>query len=267
MPKRLIGLLMLGFVLQLQPSTAGAVEPFAVTVTELAQMPSYCQAKYGKDRGNQAINEQWIAIYGGHNWENMHHYCDALKFIIRANRSFGNKADQRYNLEQAQNSIEHLLTVEQTPDWILRPEAYVNLGKVLLSMSRLGRASKGEAVLNFEKAIEIKPDYAPAYAALSDLYVDLGQKSKSIAALEQGLQHAPDTVSLQRRYKQLTGKTFVPPPSSGQAAQTPKPPDAATATPAQQDAPTSGSAPANAAPADMPEKIGVPGNPYCRFCP
>ncbi|MHB1247082.1 MAG: tetratricopeptide repeat protein [Sulfuriferula sp.] len=165
------------------------------------------------------------------------------------------------------NNYNYMLS-HASPGFWMRPEIHTQKGRLLAATK-----SYAEAVSEIEQALKGNPNYAPAYAALSDIYADLGQKSKSVAALEQGLQHAPDTVSLQRRYKQLTGKTFVPPSGAKQAAPPPKSPGAATATPAQQDAPTSSAVPENAAPAaasaptDTPEKIGVPGNPYCRFCP
>jgi len=274
MQKRSVGLFILAFALQLQPFTANALEPFAVTESELALMPPYCQAKYGKDRGNKAITDKWRGIYGDQNWLNQHHYCDALKSIIRANRSVGDKAELAYNLQGAQQSIEHLLAVEQTADWILRPEAHVNLGKIYLRMARLGKVSEGKAVQNFEQAILVKPDYEPAYAALSDFYADKGLKQKALSAIEDGLKHSPDSKMLLRRFRELGGKT---PPSP--LVIKPVVPDETTASPVEQEQLRSGSA-TSALPAEVPDtslpdtsqkqtappKIGSPTNPWCRFC-
>ncbi len=264
------------FMLQLQSHTANAIEPFAVTEGELTQMPEYCQAKYGRDRGNRAIVEKWRGIYGDQNWLNMHHYCDALKFIVRANKSLGNKADLRYDLEQAGHSIEHLLTVEQTPDWILRPEAHVNLGKVYLRLAQFGRGYEGKAIQNFEKAKLIRPDYEPAYSALSDYYAGKGQKQKALNFIEDGLRHSPDSKQLMRRFKALGGKT----PPAPLVVSRPVVPDEANNAPVKQVQPESdgvSSAPLPDLPASSsqpePEKqsypspIGSPSNPWCRFCP
>jgi tetratricopeptide (TPR) repeat protein len=266
----------LALALQFQSHTASALEPFAVTEGELAQMPQYCQAKQGKDRGNQAIIDKWRGIYGDQNWLNMHHYCDALKFIVRANKSLSNKADLRYNLEQAGRGIEHLLTVEQTPDWILRPEAHVNLGKVYLRLAQLGRGSEGKAIQNFEEAKLIQPNYEPAYSALSDYYADKGLKQKALSVIEDGLKQSPDSKQLLRRFKALGGKT----PPAPLIVTRPVVPDEANNSPVKQVQPELESTP-SALPSDMPassskqepEKqtyppnIGSPSNPWCRFCP
>lgn len=271
-----VGVCFLTFVLPFMSSTANAIEPFAVTPGELALMPPYCQAKYGVDRGNRAISDKWRGIYGDQNWMNMHHYCDALKYIVRANRSLSNKANLKYDLVQAAKGIEHLLKAEQTPDWILRPEAEVHLGNIYLRLSQMGQGSEGRAVQAFEQAIAIGPDYAPAYSALSDYYADrkLGQKALNVA--EEGLKHVPDSKPLLRRFKALGGKTPPPPLAIVQ----PVAPNESTDSPVKQTQPQSGDAPGAAAdtpappsPQAQPDEevppahIGSPTNPWCRFCP
>ncbi|GAO34872.1 hypothetical protein SCT_0252 [Sulfuricella sp. T08] len=275
MHKRSVNLFILAFALQLQSFTANALERFAVTESELALMPAYCQAKQGKDRGNRAINDQFRGIYGDQNWLNQHHYCDALKFIIRANRNLGNKAELRYNLEQAQKGIEHMLASEQTPDWILRPEAHVHLGKLYLRMIHLGKGSEGKAIQNFEQAILIQPNYEPAYSALSDFFADKGLKQKAFDVIEEGLKHSPDSKMLLRRFKELGGKT---PPAPLVVTQ-PTAPVEAINSPVKQEPPQLGratnSSPSEAPASSTPEtsqkqttqpKIGSPSNPWCRFC-
>lgn len=276
--KRSVGLFILAFALQLQSFTANALEPW-VTESELALMPPYCQAKLGKDRGNQAIIDKWRGIYGDQNWMNMHHYCDALKFIVRANRSSGNKAamnyNMSYNLGNAQRGIEHMLAYEQTPDWILRPEAHVHLGKIYLRMTLLGKGSEGKAVQNFGQAILIQPDYEPAYSALSDFYAGKGLKQKALNVIEEGLKHSPDSKRLLRRFKELGGKT---PPAPLVVAQ-PAAPAEAINSPVKQEQPqlgnTTSSSPSDVPASSSPEasqkqttpsKVGSPSNPWCRFC-
>lgn len=273
MQKHLICIFMLALVLQLQPITATALEPYAAKENELALMPSYCQAKLGKDRGNQAISNKWGAIYGV-DWGNMHHYCDALKFIIRADRSIRNKADLGFNLQNAAFSIEHLLTSEQTPDWILRSEAHVKLGEVILRMAKIGKASEGKAIQNFQQAIIIQPNYEPAYSALSDFYVNKGLKQKALNTVEEGLKNIPDSKILLRRFKELGGKT---PPAPVVVTQQTAPNGAANSPVKQEQAGSATSSspsdvPASSSPETSqeqatPSKIGSPSNPWCRFCP
>lgn len=272
--KRPVGLFILAFALQLQPFTANALEPFAVTESELALMPPYCQAKYGKDQGNKAISDKWRGIYGDKNWGNMHHYCDALKFIVRANRSLGNKHELGYNLQQAQRGIEHMLAFEQTPDWLLRPEALVHLGKTYLRLERFIKGSEGKAVHNFGQAILIQPDYEPAYSALSDFFADKGLKQKALNVIEDGLRHSPDSKNLLRRFKALGGT----PPAPLVVTQPVVPVEAITSPVMQEQSQlgnTTSDSPSDAPASSSPEasekqitpsKIGSPSNPWCRFC-
>ena len=59
------------------------------------------------------------------------------------------------------------------------------------------------ALASYERAIELKRDYWPAYARLADYYKDNGQRQKAREILEDGLKAAPDTKALQRRLREL----------------------------------------------------------------
>lgn len=249
----LVTLTMLGLFSMNQAQARG----FGPTPAEIAVLPPFCKAKLSPDPTD---DQQFMATFGG-GWGDIHHYCYALNFTNRYYQDYADKPTQRDDLNQAMGNYNYMFS-HAPPDFWMLPEIHTQKGRLLAVAKRYT-----EAVSEIEQALKGNPNYAPAYAELSDIYADLGQKQKSVAALEQGLQHAPDTVSLQRRYKQLTGKTFVPPPGAEQAGQPLKSSGAAAETPAQQDAPTSSAVPANSAPAATPEKIGEPGNPYCRFCP
>lgn len=241
---------------------------------ELALLPAYCQAKYGKDKGGVAADERWTKTFGYQNWLHMHHYCGALTMIIRADRSRGREA--RFHLAQARRAISSSLT-EQTQDWSLRPEAHVKLGNVLSRLAGMGQASPEEAAVNFEKAREIDSAYAPAYIALADFYAKQGNTKKAVGYLEQGLSYGPSNRALTRRYKEFTGKEYAPlVPSATAADAAPAERDTAAATEKAQPNPPVPAAPqsANAAEPAAPEpksaaepKIGSPSNPWCRFCP
>jgi Tfp pilus assembly protein PilF len=66
------------------------------------------------------------------------------------------------------------------------------------------RDTNAEAVLR--RAIELKRDYWPAYAALSDHYKNMGQLAKSREVLEQGLSLSPDAKPLSTRLSQMRGR-------------------------------------------------------------
>jgi len=80
------------------------------------------------------------------------------------------------------------------PDFVLLPEIHLNKGRAL---KRLGEG--GKAASEFQKAIALRPDYAPAYAALSDFYSDLGDVEEARRILGDGLRHAPKSKMLKRR--------------------------------------------------------------------
>lgn len=239
---------------------ASAVAGFAATATELSILPPFCQTKLSSS--SSPADQILYSGKVGPDWLHIHHYCFALNFINRYKRSISNKGDQRFYLESAMGEFEYIFT-HSSPTFWMRPEMHVQKGKLLAAAKR-----NVEAVNEFEQALQKNPNYVEAYAALSDLYNNTGQKSKSITAVEQALQRAPNHKSLQRQYKQLTGKIFTPPPTVEPVAQIPP-----TPIPVVETAVTSGvsSTTTQAVPASspvvVPEKIGTPTNPYCRFCP
>ena len=239
---------------------ASAVAGYAATAAELSVLPLFCQTKLSAT--SSAADHVLYSGKIGPDWLHIHHYCSALNFINRYKRSIADKGDQRFYLESAMGEFEYIFT-HASPTFWMRPEMHVQKGKLLAAAKR-----NVEAVNEFEQALQKNPNYVEAYAALSDLYNNTGQKSKSITAVEQALQRAPNNKSLQRQYKQLTGKIFTPPPTVEPVAQIPP-----TPIPVVETAVTSGvsSTTTQAVPASspvvVPEKIGTPTNPYCRFCP
>ena len=66
-------------------------------------------------------------------------------------------------------------------------EAYGNMGIVLGIMKRLD-----EAVKCFEKAIELKPDYADAYSNIGISLTELGRYDEAIKCFEKAIELKPD---------------------------------------------------------------------------
>jgi tetratricopeptide (TPR) repeat protein len=240
-----------------------AALPFKASEAELSRLPTFCQVKLGYSLNANQANDKLYSQKIGPDWLHIHHYCFALNFSNRYKSSFGNKIDQLFYFQSAMTNFEYIFT-HSSPTFWMRPEMHVQKGKLLVAANR-----NVEAVSEFEKALQRDPNYVEAYVALSDLYMNTGQQSKSITAVEQALQLAPNSKSIQRKYNQLTGKIFTPPPPTvEQAAQIPP-----TTIPVVQAAVTNGVSPTTmqpvpaSSPAVVPEKIGTPTNPYCRFCP
>jgi tetratricopeptide (TPR) repeat protein len=232
---------------------AASMPPFAPSARELAILPPFCKAKLSADPSDDAAYAASI----GPDWLHIHHYCFGLNFANRYYQDFGNRVAQADDLKEAINNYDYVLE-HATPDFWMRAEIGTQKARILA-------AAKGnaQAIAALQVALQANADYAPAYAVLSDVYRDTGQKAKALASVEQGLQHAPLDRPLQRRYKTLSGKTFVV-PASAIAAPAKAAPDA-TAASATGAAPVINKPAADAA--AVPDKIGIPGNPYCRFCP
>lgn len=238
--------------------------PPAPTPDEIRLLPPYCAAKLNN---NAADDAQYITTIGP-DWAHLHHYCFALNFTNRYYRLFGDRNEQRTALNDALNNYDYMLT-HVTPNFWLLPEMLSQKAKLLASAKRYA-----DALGALQKAIQLNPKYPEAYVVLSDVYRSMDQKDKALAAVEQGLQYTPDKVSLQKRYKQLTGKTFIPPPAAQQDTQEAPAVESAASPPPAADPPASEESavpaepPVEPPPAAEPKvKIGTPDNPYCRFCP
>ena len=82
-------------------------------------------------------------------------------------------------------------------DFVLLPEILTKKGENLL---RLG---KSQGAVELGRAIELKKDYWPPYAAMSDYYKGVGDVRKAREWLEKGLAAAPGTRALTRRLEEL----------------------------------------------------------------
>lgn len=249
----------------LAQTPALAVQSFAVTREELALMPPYCTALYGESVGlpNRANSPLRDTVPAG--CPSLHHYCDGLKAVIRADK---NRAETGYWLGVAVEAFNSVVKDARWASCPVLPEAHVSLGKAMLRQGRATGTGSTQGVSQIVKAISLKPDYVPAYYALSDYYAGIGQKKKALEVVEDGLRQVPNSTGLLRRFTELGGKT--PPAPLVEAV----PPVAAPepAEPEQQQAPPSEDQPASEpstppAAERAPQKIGTPSNPWCRFCP
>ena len=252
-----LAVLTLGAGLGMQAASAA---PFAPSASELAVLPPFCKAKLSADPSDDAPYAASI----GPDWLHIHHYCFGLNFANRYYQDFGNRVAQADDLKEAINNYDYVLE-HATPDFWMRAEIGTQKARILAAAR-----GNADAIGTLQVALKANPGYAPAYALLSDIYRDSGQKAKALASVEQGLRHDPLDKPLLRRYKTLSGKAFVV-PAGAEAALDKKAPDAASKTAATpSSAADSATAPAAKSATDaaqVPDKIGVPGNPYCRFCP
>lgn len=208
-----------------------AMPPKRITAEEKALLPAYCKYTQGGYVGHEnpqqpsAQAKHWVNVFGGqgisaHHWR-MHHYCYALIHMMRGQRSGLTLMEYRGAWQDVIGETDYLLQFFPS-DFVLMPEILLNRGRAFLRLKK-----SGTALDNFQKAIELKPDYWPPYLEIANHYAEEGDKAKAIDMLLKGLQHAPNAKGLRIRLKELGGElppepaptqpdSFVPPPSQVQ---------------------------------------------------
>lgn len=179
---------------------------------EVALLPPYCKhTQLFRDAIPGANNpteiERWTRVLGN-TFIHLHHYCWGLMATNHALFSSRTREDRIYSLNDSIREFDYV--IERAPsNFVLLPEILTKKGENLI---RLGSGPQG--LLQLERAIELKPDYWPPYAYISDYYKELGQVAQAREWLEKGLSVAPNTKPLMRRLAQLnaaqTRRSSVP---------------------------------------------------------
>lgn len=174
---------------------------YAFDPREVAMLPGFCAytqhfREHVPGGNNTTLIQSWEARLGP-TFQHLHHYCYGL---MKTNRGVLLARDSRARQAYLSDAISEFDYVIQraAPDFILQPEVLTKKGENLL---RLGKAPV--AVFAFERAIEIKRDYWPPYAQLSDYYKSIGDVKKARETLETGLAQVPDAAALKRRQREL----------------------------------------------------------------
>ena len=178
------------------PTNIDAYDP-----REVAMLPSFCiytqlfRARVpGGDDPNQIA--RWHSVFGDM-FQHLHHYCWGL---MKTNRGVVLARDRSVKDFYLRNSLEEFdyVIVRSPPTFILLPEILSKRGENLV---RLGKGPV--ALLDFERAIELKPDYWPPYAHMSDYYKGTKEMAKARETLEKGLSFSPEAPALRRRLAEL----------------------------------------------------------------
>jgi tetratricopeptide (TPR) repeat protein len=168
---------------------------------EVALLPRYCTYtqlfRAAVPGGNDyREKERWTLIMGDA-FNHMHHYCWGLMDTNRALFLVRTERWRKYYLGLSIGEFDYV--IDRAPDdMVLLPEI---LTKKCENLSRLDRGSQAERAS--ERAIALKPDYWPAYAAISGHYKGMGDLAKAREWLEKGLSVTPDVKALTRRLAEL----------------------------------------------------------------
>ncbi len=176
-------------------------EVSAYDVREVAMLPRYCiYTQLFRDKvpgGNdKSTIDGWYAQLGP-TFHAMHHYCWGIMKTNRAVLLSKDAVTRQFYLNDAIGEFNYVID-HATPDFVLLPEILSKKGENLI---RLGRGSA--AIAELQRATELKPDYWPPYAQISDYYKELGDKARAREILQTGLKIVPDATALQSRLAQL----------------------------------------------------------------
>jgi tetratricopeptide (TPR) repeat protein len=187
-------------LLEFQGTSEGQATKF--TSEELKSLPRVCHAQkfingwLGQPIVPEAERALWAARLGEKDYSHFHHYCTALIYTRRGHaadvpvKRFGNYKAAVENYEYVQR-----MASRQFP---LMPEVSLRKGQVFLLLG-----NSGAAAAEFLFAIQLKPDYTPAYSALADVHVSLGSLDEALQILDQGLANAPNSALLQQKKAEI----------------------------------------------------------------
>lgn len=170
---------------------------------EMAMLPSYCKytqliRQFVPGGNDRAELKRWTDLMGGM-FMHMHHYCWGLMHTNKALFLAKNRKERMLHLNFSIREFDYVIR-NAKPDFVLLPEILTKKGENLI---RLGRAPQG--IPELVHAIELKADYWPPYAVLSDYFKGTKDLAKAREWLEKGLSASPDAKALQQRLAELGG--------------------------------------------------------------
>ncbi len=156
-------------------------------------LPPYC-----KDRAkglHSAEFKMWRGTFG-EAFIHMHHYCNGIYAEQKARSTVNQQERQRW-LRTVLGEMQYVSN-HCPARCALYPELHSRWGWAL------GAGGQPvEAIKHFQLVIRAKPKYAPAYAKLSDLYIEIRQTDDARRALGEGLKAKPGSRILQKRLREL----------------------------------------------------------------
>ena len=167
----------------------------------VARLPPYCRnAATYRDRiaggNNPAEIERWLKVMG-RGFIHIHHYCQGLQLTSFALFESKSKEDRNHALRLSIGEFDYVIArVDST--FSLLPEILTKKGQNLFRLEK-----EAQAITMLLKAIEVRSDYWPPYASLSDHYKEIGNLDEARNWLKRGLSASGGAKALERRLKEL----------------------------------------------------------------
>ena len=133
----------------------------------------------------------------GNGFIHIHHYCWGLDATNRALFDARSKLDRDRTLRGSLKEFDYVIARVDSK-FPLLPEILTKKAENLFRLER-----NPEAITTLVRAIEIRSDYWPPYAALSDYYKKTGNLDEARNWLKRGLAAAGEARGLERRLKEL----------------------------------------------------------------
>ena len=199
-----------GLAMALLAPIHSKADEYTITPREVALLPEYCKYSQayqslipgGKD---ESKIKQWYEIMGGSYppgmgmFHHMHHYCRGLQHRNYVKWFAKSKPERDFHLGASILEFNYVIDHAEQ-GFKLMPEFLTMKGESLIA---LGKAPL--AIVELQRAMQLKPDYWPPYVALSDYYNDLGNPKMAREVLEQALSFSPNAQAVKRRLVELDG--------------------------------------------------------------
>jgi tetratricopeptide (TPR) repeat protein len=140
--------------------------------------------------------ERLTRTMGVQNWRHIHHYCRGLSHHVSGVYFARTKRDRDRALAASLGEYDYVIQRVE-PSFALLPEILTKKGESLVLLGQ------PEAIQALGRAISLRPDYWPAYAALSDYYQNAGNLKEARQWLQKGLVAAPEAKPLAHRLAEL----------------------------------------------------------------
>ena len=178
----------------------GTSSGYPLGYTKSDFLPEFCDYTWDGTTKDQPTIEGYFWKFG-EGFMAMHHYCRGLYRSHEARNDA--KSRQQKSERYRRAAIEYDFVLKNTDDrFPLRAEVLVQKGNALI-----GRGDSLEAAREFQAAIQVRPDYIPAYVALSNYFRRNGNETEARRVLEAGVEAIPQSALLKTKLDALTSST------------------------------------------------------------